>query len=168
MQRFRVGLVFKAHRLCGVRTWAPRGVSAAPPGLMCAMVVNSVLEGSSAHARITFPARCTCRWNATLQQHRGCNFTVTCVWAHNIPIQQHTHTHRTPFTFGGELGLVEVVGARPHHVPGQEHLPRQSVGGGKFIQNRNGLRFSPLKTTAFEEKLTFGDPFLDSGVVPWL
>ena len=44
-------------------------------------------------------------------------------------------------------------------------LPRQSVGGGKSIQNRNGLRFPLLKTTASEGKLTFGDPFLDSGVV---
>ena len=38
---------------------APSDVSAAPPGLMCAMVVNSVLSGSSLHGRITFPARST-------------------------------------------------------------------------------------------------------------
>ena len=45
------------------------------------------------------------------------------------------------------------------------HLPRQSVGGGDFIQNRNGLRFLLLKTTAFQGKLTLDDPLLDSGVV---
>ena len=41
--------------------------------------------------------------------------------------------------------------------------PRQSVGGGIFFQNRNGMRFPFLKTAAFEGKLTFGDPYLDSG-----
>ena len=44
-------------------------------------------------------------------------------------------------------------------------LPRQSVGGGKFIQ-KCGYPCSPLlKTTASKGKLTFGDPFLDSGAV---
>ena len=44
-------------------------------------------------------------------------------------------------------------------------FPRQSVGGGKFIQKRQYLRSPLLKTTALEGKLTFGDIFLDSGVV---
>jgi len=44
-------------------------------------------------------------------------------------------------------------------------LPRQSVGGGEFIQNRNGLRFPLWKTTAFEGELTCGEPLLDSVVV---
>ena len=42
--------------------------------------------------------------------------------------------------------------------------PRQSVGGGKFIQKRVRTRFPLLKTTALRGKLTFGDPFEDSGV----
>jgi hypothetical protein len=42
--------------------------------------------------------------------------------------------------------------------------PRQSVGGGKFIQKRRYPRSPLLKTTALKGKLTFGDPFLDSGV----
>ena len=37
--------------------------------------------------------------------------------------------------------------------------PRQSVGGGKFIQNRSGPRSALLNSTAFEGKLTCGDPF---------
>ena len=46
-----------------------------------------------------------------------------------------------------------------------EHLARQSVGGGKFIQKRGYPRSPLLKTTALKGKLTFGNPFLDSGVV---
>ena len=42
--------------------------------------------------------------------------------------------------------------------------PRQSVGGGKSIQKRVRKRFSLLETTALRGKLTFGDPFEDSGV----
>ena len=52
---------------------------------------------------------------------------------------------------------------RRHSLRGQVR-PRQSVRGGEFIQERNGLRFPLLKTTAFGGKLTFGEPFLDSGV----
>ena len=46
-----------------------------------------------------------------------------------------------------------------------EMLPRQSVEGGKSIQKRVRTRFPLLKTTALRGKLTFGDPFEDSGVV---
>ena len=42
--------------------------------------------------------------------------------------------------------------------------PRQSVGGGKSIQKRVRTRSPLLKTTAVRKKLTFGDPFEDSGV----
>jgi hypothetical protein len=44
-------------------------------------------------------------------------------------------------------------------------LPRQSVGGGKSIQKRVLTRSPLVKTTALRGKLTFGDPFEDSGVV---
>ena len=44
-------------------------------------------------------------------------------------------------------------------------LPRQSVERGTFIQKRQYRRSPLLKTTALEGKLTFDDPFLDSGVV---
>ena len=44
-------------------------------------------------------------------------------------------------------------------------VPRQSVGAGKFIQNRLRRRSPLFKTTALRQKLTFGGPFLDSGVV---
>ena len=53
---------------------------------------------------------------------------------------------------------VEARRARPRQ-------PRQSVGGGKFIQKRVWTRFPLLKTTTLSGKLTFGDPFEDSGVV---
>jgi len=35
----------------------------------------------------------------------------------------------------------------------------------KFIQKRTRVRYSLLKITALQGKLTFGEPFLDSGVV---
>jgi len=44
-------------------------------------------------------------------------------------------------------------------------LPRQNFGGGQFIQKRGYPRSLLLKTTALKGKLTFGDPFLDSGAV---
>ena len=44
-------------------------------------------------------------------------------------------------------------------------LPRQSVGGGRFLQKRAYARSPLLKTTASKGKLTLGDPFEDSGVV---
>ena len=52
--------------------------------------------------------------------------------------------------------------ARMHHL---EVFPRQSVGGGKFIQNRLRRRYPHLKTTAIETKSTLGDPSLVTGVV---
>ena len=42
--------------------------------------------------------------------------------------------------------------------------PRQIVAGGKFVQNQLRSRLPLLQTTALAGKLTFGDPFLDSGV----
>ena len=42
--------------------------------------------------------------------------------------------------------------------------PRQSVEGGKFIQNRHLSLIPLLKITALRGHLTFGDPLLDSGV----
>ena len=60
-------------------------------------------------------------------------------------------------------------------IPGQERhehhrccqaLPRQSVGVGKLIQTRVRTRFGTFENHCLEGKLTFGDPFLDSGVVP--
>ena len=47
------------------------------------------------------------------------------------------------------------------------HLPRQSVGGGKFIQKCGCPRPPSLKTIASKGKLTFDSPFLDSGVGMW-
>ena len=44
-------------------------------------------------------------------------------------------------------------------------VPRHSVGGGKFIHKRGYPRFRLLKTTALGRRLTFGDPFGDSGVI---
>ena len=58
---------------------------------------------------------------------------------------------------GEYLGILDIT--HPAEVP------RQSVGGCKFIQDRNGLQFPLLEITAFQGKLTFGDPFLDSSVV---
>jgi hypothetical protein len=44
-------------------------------------------------------------------------------------------------------------------------LPRQSVGGVKLIQKCVRTRYPLLSTTVLREKLTFGDPFLNTGVV---
>ena len=44
-------------------------------------------------------------------------------------------------------------------------LPRQSVGGGTFLQKRAYARSPLLKAITLEGGLTFGDPFQDSGVV---
>ena len=43
--------------------------------------------------------------------------------------------------------------------------PRQSVGGGKFLQKRAYARSPRLETIAWKGELTFGDPLLDSGSV---
>ena len=43
--------------------------------------------------------------------------------------------------------------------------PRQSVGGGEFVQNRHlCVPVSTFENHCLEGKLPFGDPFLDSGV----
>ena len=42
--------------------------------------------------------------------------------------------------------------------------PRQSVGGGKYLQKRACACSSLLKTIVPKGKLTFGDSFFDSGV----
>ena len=39
------------------------------------------------------------------------------------------------------------------------------MGGGIFFQKRVRTQYLLLKTTALRERLTFGDPFLDSGAV---
>ena len=44
-------------------------------------------------------------------------------------------------------------------------LPRQSVGGGRSLQNRVETRSPLLTATAPREKMTFGNPFQHSGVV---
>ena len=44
------------------------------------------------------------------------------------------------------------------------YSPRHSAERNKFIQRRGYPRSPLLKTTALKGKLTFGDPFLDSGV----
>ena len=44
-------------------------------------------------------------------------------------------------------------------------VPRQSGGGGKFVQKRLSRRSPLLKTTVLRAKLTFDDPLLDSGVI---
>ena len=54
-----------------------------------------------------------------------------------------------------------------------EHLTTPECWRGELIQKCGRTRFPLLKTTALREKLTFGDPFKDSGVVrtyldkPW-
>ena len=61
---------------------------------------------------------------------------------------------------GGSLHMVtnQVRATRPRR------QPRQSGGGGKFIENRLRSRFPRLKTSALRGTLAFGDPLLDSGV----
>ena len=44
--------------------------------------------------------------------------------------------------------------------------PRQRVEEGKFLQKRAYARSPLLKTIALKGELSFGDPLLDSGVVP--
>ena len=44
------------------------------------------------------------------------------------------------------------------------HTPPQSVTGGKINETRTRVRSRLLKTTAFEEEMTFAEPFEDSGV----
>ena len=48
-------------------------------------------------------------------------------------------------------------GVGPYQIPATS-LPRQSVGGGKFNQNRSGLRSPLLKTTALRGKLLVATP----------
>ena len=47
----------------------------------------------------------------------------------------------------------------------EAEVPRQSVGGGKFIQKRVRTRYPLLKTTVLRVKLPFGDRSSVSGVV---
>ena len=44
-------------------------------------------------------------------------------------------------------------------------VPRQSVGGGKFLQERAYTRSPLLKIIALKGELTFGDLFQESGLV---
>ena len=60
----------------------------------------------------------------------------------------------------GPLSLSYIIESRK-----TSEIPRQSVGGGKFIQKRLRRRSPLLKTTGLMRKLTFGDPLLDSVVV---
>jgi hypothetical protein len=61
----------------------------------------------------------------------------------------------------------EIVSTRATRSPlvTNDSLPRQIVGGGKFIQKRLGRRHPLFANLCFEGKLTFGDPFQASGVV---
>ena len=55
--------------------------------------------------------------------------------------------------------------AERREFPRARVLPRQYVGGGKFHQSCAYARSPLLKITALNGKLSFGDRFLDSGVV---